>query len=111
MRIILLMIFTVLISGCFGSPGINAYHRGNEAFSYGCYDVSFANYLYAAHEFCIPAEYALAYQYYYGLGTKRNEAKAIYWFKRAAHFSPRARFALHLIEMHAPPQPWLYHLR
>src|SRR3990167_6998278 len=100
----------LLLAGCNG-PGINAYHRGNDAFQYGNYTVSFANYLYAAHQGVVPAQYAVGYQYFYGLGTKRDETKGIIWLQRAAHYSPRAQYALYLIQKQIPMQPWVFQLK
>lgn len=100
----------VLLSSCAG-PGVNAYHRGNEAFEYGNYKASFANYLYAAHQGVVPAQYALGYQYFYGLGTKRNEVKGILWLQKAAVHSPRAQYALHLIQEQTPRSPWVFKMK
>ncbi len=104
---ILTLSFIALLTGCAGS---NAYHRGNDAYEYGAYKTAFANYLYAANEGIVPAQYAVGYQYYYGQGTKLDQAKAIEWFKRAAHHSQRAQYALHLIDENKPLQPWLFQL-
>ena len=105
---ILTLPFIVLLTAC--GPGVNAYHRGNDAYEYGAYKIAFANYLYAANEGVVPAQYAVGYQYYYGQGTKLDQAKGIEWLKRAAHHSPRARYALHLIDENKPLQPWLFQL-
>lgn len=99
-----------LLGGCNG-PGVNAYYRGNEAFQCGHYHESFVNYLYAANQDVVPAQYALGYQYFYGLGTKRDEPKGILWLQRAAHHSLRAQYALHLIQSGAPVQPWVFQLK
>ena len=106
----LLLITLFCMTGCYG-PGVNAYHRGNDAYQYGDYNVAFANYLYAAHEGVVPAKYNLGYMYLYGQGTQRNEVKGITWLKQAAPDSPRARYALHLIDQAAPKQPWLIQLK
>lgn len=109
---ILISIFSVfLLSSCGGGPGVHAYYRGNTAYQYGDYQTAFANYLYAANQDVVPAQYAVAYQYYYGQGTKRDEAKSILWFQRAAYHSVRAQYALYLIQANRPPQPWMYELK
>ncbi|GEM_PF-5760973 len=105
---ILTLPFIALLTGCVGA---NAYHRGNDAYEYGAYKIAFANYLYAANEGIVPAQYAVGYQYYYGQGTKLDQAKGIMWLKRAAPHSPRARYALHLIDENKPLQPWLFQLQ
>lgn len=108
--VIFISIFSVfLLAGCNG-PGVNAYHRGNDAFECGNYDVSFANYLYAANQGVVPAQYAVGYQYFYGLGAKRDEAKGINWLQEAAHHSQRAQYALYLIQKNVPMQPWIFQL-
>lgn len=109
---IFLPIITIsFLSGCAGGPGVDAYHRANTAFEQGDYRESFANYLYAAHQGVVPAQYAVGYQYYYGLGTKRDEVKGIVWLEHAAYHSPRARYALHLITQKTPKTPWTYQLK
>ncbi|OGT43511.1 MAG: hypothetical protein A3F13_00215 [Gammaproteobacteria bacterium RIFCSPHIGHO2_12_FULL_40_19] len=108
---IFVSVFTVfLLTGCNG-PGVNAYYRGNDAFQYGSYQVSFANYLYAANQGVVPAQYALGYQYFYGLGTKQDEPQGIIWLQRAAKHSPRAQYALYLIQQKIPMQPWVFQLK
>lgn len=107
--IILLLLLITLVTACNG-PGVNAYYRGNQAYEHGAYQVAFANYLYAAHEGVVPAQYALGYQYYYGQGTALDESKGITWLQRAAPHSARAQYALHLIQQNKPIQPWLYQL-
>ena len=53
------------------------------------------------------AQYAVAYQYYYGLGTKVNEERAVVWLRRAAKQRLlKARYALQVIEDNLPKQPW-----
>ncbi|HLB56090.1 MAG TPA: tetratricopeptide repeat protein [Coxiellaceae bacterium] len=99
-----------LLSSCNG-PGVNAYHHGNDAYRCGDYKVAFAYYLYAANQNVIPAQYAVGYQYFYGLGTRRNEPESILWFQRAAHASPRAQYALSLIQNKRPAQPWVFELK
>jgi TPR repeat protein len=107
---IFLSVFSVfLLTGC--NPGADAYYRGNDAFLCGNYQESFANYLYAANQDVVPAQYAVGYQYFYGLGTRRDEAQGIIWIQRAAHHSPRAQYALHLIQEGAPMQPWTFQLK
>ena len=58
----------------------------------------------------MPAQYALGYQYFYGLGTKRNRIEAIEWFKRSAEHSMQAQYALYLINEDAPLEPWRFQL-
>ncbi|OGT40547.1 MAG: hypothetical protein A3F12_07415 [Gammaproteobacteria bacterium RIFCSPHIGHO2_12_FULL_38_14] len=100
----------MLLSSC-QSLGDKAYQDGNKAFAKGDYTTSFGNYLYAANQYIVPAEYALAYQYFYGLGTKRNTVKSIKWLQRAAPHSPQARYALHLIQEKEYAPPWTYQLK
>lgn len=104
-----LLSLSLLITAC--DPALEAYHRGNIAYQNGDDQTAFENYLYAAHDDIVPAQYAVGYQYYYGIGVKRDELKAILWFERAAPHSPRARYALALIDAHAPIDPWTYQLR
>jgi TPR repeat protein len=107
----ILSVFSVcLLTACDG-PGVNAYHHGNDAYARGDYQTAFAHYIYAANQGVTPAQYAVGYQYFYGLGTKRDEPKGIIWFQRAARHSERAQYALHLIQEHRPPQPWTYGLK
>lgn len=100
-------VFTVILLTSCNGAGVNAYDRGNRAYEYGDYKTAFANYLFAAEEGVVPAEYAVGYQYYYGQGTKRDQVKGIQWLIRAAHHSPRARYALELIQQRVPRQPWV----
>lgn len=108
MRWILIVFFALLLGAC--SAGINAYHQGNTAYENGDYYTSFANYLYAARRGVAPAQYAVGYQYYYGIGTKRDQPEGIRWFRRAANNSLDARYALQLIKENAPEIPWVLHL-
>lgn len=108
---IFLPIFAVFLLNSCNGPGVNAYHRGNYAYEYGKYKIAFANYLYAANQDVVPAEYAVGYQYFYGQGTKRDERKGINWLQCAAHHSLRAQYALHLIQANRPEQPWIFQLR
>lgn|SRR3990167_7422265 len=107
---IIILCFTLLLAACDG-PGVNAYHKGNEAYIYGNYKESFANYLYAANQGVIPAEYNLAYQYFYGQGTKRDPVSAIRWLQCASPHSLRAQYALYLIQEKRPDQPWTLNLQ
>lgn len=97
-----------LLNGC--DPAVKAYHQGNNAYQYGNYQTAFTHYLYAARGGVTPAQYAVGYQYYYGQGTKEDQAKGIIWLKRAAHHSYRARYALNLIEENKPIPPWQFQL-
>ena len=108
--IITSLIAIIFLSSC-QSIGDQAYHKANAAFAQGDYNTSFANYLYAANQYIVPAEYALAYQYFYGLGTKRNTVKSVKWLERAAPHSPQARYALHLIQQKEYAPPWAYKLK
>jgi len=100
----------VLITAC-QTPGAKAYYRGNDAYARGDYYNSFSDYLYAANQEIVPAQYALGYQYYYGLGTKRDEAKGIRWFLKAKPHSRQAEYALYLIDQKKPLEPWLIGLK
>lgn len=106
---LLFVLSTLLISlslaGCH-SPGVAAYYRGNTAFEQGNYTSSFTNYLYAARQGITPAQYAVGYQYYYGLGTRPNMLESTKWFKAAAPRSLRAQHALQQIEMSTEVHPW-----
>jgi TPR repeat protein len=108
---IFLSIFSILLLTACNGPGVNAYYRGNHAYEYGNYRMAFVNYLYAANQGVVPAQYAVGYQYFYGQGTKRDEPKGIIWLQRAAHHSPRAQYALHLIQEKTPRQPWALQLQ
>ena len=109
--VIFTLVFSVfLLNGCDG-PGVRAYHHGNHAYEYGNYKTAFPYYLYAANQGVVPAEYAVGYQYFYGQGVKRNEAEGIKWFTRAAPFSPRAQYALHLIHENTSAIPWTFQLK
>ena len=66
--------FFALLTAC-SDPAVKAYHRGNDAYEYGNYKTAFANYLYAARGGVTPAQYAVGYQYYYGQGTKQDQAE------------------------------------
>jgi TPR repeat protein len=110
----LFLIFTslfsaLLLAGC--NPGADAYNRGNQAYEKGQYQASFINYLYAANQGIIPAQYAVGYQYFYGQGTKRDEPLGIKWLERAAPHSERATYALHLLQENRPDIPWTYQLK
>ncbi|MCX7124340.1 MAG: hypothetical protein NTU49_01030 [Gammaproteobacteria bacterium] len=112
LRLLYIFLFSgviLFLTGC-GAPGVDAYHRGNQAYEYGDYKTSFVNYLYAANQDVTPAEYAVAYQYFYGQGTKRDQMEAIKWLQKAAPHSPRAQYALSLIQGETPLQPWTYRL-
>jgi len=110
-RLIFLLILSIMLLNACASIGVQAYHDGNRAFVKGDYKTSFANYLFAAHQRVVPAQYALAYQYFYGLGTKQDTVKSIHWLQRAASNSPQARYALHVIEQHGVTQPWTYQFK
>lgn len=105
-----LLLCILLLAGCHG-PGANAYDRANHAFKRGEFKQSFADYLYAANQDVVPAQYCLAYQYFYGLGTPIDQQSAVQWLTKAAHHSERARYALYLIDQHAPHNPWAYKLQ
>ena len=109
-KIFLLCGLACCIVGC-STPAEKAYYHGNAAYRRGEYQQSFADYLYAANNYIVPAQYALAYQYFYGLGTQPDQVKAIAWFKKASYHSERARYALHLINQNAAPEPWTYRLK
>lgn len=104
MTLVCLICATLFITAC-QSPGIKAYNRGNDAYARGDYYNSFSDYLYAANQEIVPAQYALGYQYYYGLGTKRDEAKGIRWFLKAKPHSRQAEYALYLIDQKKPLAP------
>lgn len=101
----LILISTMLLASCAAQQ---VYHQGNEAFSQGDYDASFADYLYASNQGIIPAKYALAYQYYYGLGTKTDTVKTIELLKSIKNRSKQAAVALHLIQQQSVAEPWAY---
>lgn len=105
-----ILLSVLLLTAC-ASIGVQAYRLGNTAFAKGNYKTSFANYLFAAHQNVVPAKYALAYHYFYGLGTKRDTVKCMKWLQRAAPDSPQARYALHMIEQHSAKQPWIYQFK
>lgn len=103
------LIFTLfLLTSCSSS---DAYHRGNAAYERGDYKTSYREYLYAAKSGWADAQYAVGYQYFYGLGVERNQNETVKWFERAAPYSPRARYALQLIRKSAPQQPWTFKLK
>lgn len=106
MRILLFAMMTVLLASC-NTPAMQAYQRGNADYAQGKYKSALTNYLYAANEHVPEAQYAVAYQYYYGIGTTRDQTQAIVWMKRAAVNSKKAQYALQLLEQQDPPEPWL----
>ena len=106
----LTLCLSFLLSACEG-PGVKAYYRCNEAYKRGQYEMSFANYLYAANLDVVPAKYNLGYQYFYGQGTKQNQTEAIRLFKSIQKHSIRATYALHLIDEKASSQPWTFQLK
>ncbi len=105
MRLILILLATMTLSGCYNAD-TKAYRLGNMAFSKGNYKQSFKYYLYAARHNITPAQYAVGYQYYYGLGTKPNTFKSMHWFKKAAPQSLRAVYAIQQLNSQQQPQPW-----
>lgn len=107
MAIFSLILTAFLITSCSTS---DAYHRGNVAYEHGHYKTSYRNYLYAAQGGWADAQYAVGYQYFYGLGVERDQNESIKWFERASPYSPRARYALQLIRKRAPQQPWTFQL-
>ena len=96
----------LLLSGCDHQSGSYAYQQGNMAFEQGKYKTSLRHYLYAANRDLPEAQYAVGYQYYYGLGTEANIFKSMYWFKQAAPQSKRAEYAVQQILAHREPLPW-----
>jgi TPR repeat protein len=106
---VLSLVFMMSLNGC-QSPSVAAYHRGNTAFKDGDYTLSFTNYLYAAEQGIVPAQYAVAYQYYYGLGTPSNYVDAAKWLNKAAPHSLRARYALQKLKAFGGTEPWAYGL-
>lgn len=107
--LILISIFSVLLlSGC---SARNAYERGNIAYAQGDYKTAFENYRYAAHHHISAAQYALGYQYFYGIGVKRDNSRGIHWLIKASQYSPQAEHALRLIQEQRPALPWRYLLR
>ena len=106
MRWMLVLLSFLFLTACADKP-LTMYQRGNEAFAARDYHASFKYYLYAANQHVLSAQYAVAYQYYYGLGTKVNEEKTIRWLRRAAkRHLLEAQYALQNIEDHLPGQPW-----
>ena len=106
MRILLFAMMTVLLASC-NTPAMQAYQRGNADYAQGKYKSALTNYLYAANEHVPEAQYAVAYQYYYGIGITRDQSKAIVWLKRAAVNSVKARRALEQLKERDPQEPWL----
>lgn len=103
------LVLMMSVAGC-QSPSVAAYYRGNSAFKEGDYTLSFTNYLYAAEQGIVPAQYAVAYQYYYGLGTPSNFVETAKWLNKAAPHSLRARYALQKFKAHSGVEPWAYRL-
>lgn len=106
-----LLLLALMLIGCNGGPGGKQYLLANKAFAEGRYRTSFENYLYAANQGVVPAQYAVGYQYYYGLGTKMDESRGIMWLEKAAPKSPEAQYALNVIRQHQAKPPWILHLK
>lgn len=98
-------LLTLTLCACNG-PGAQEYKTANQAYAQGNYKTSFENYLYAAHMGVVPAQYAVGYQYYYGLGTKEDQTLAIMWLNYAAPHSMEATYALSQIQQSQSLQPW-----
>lgn len=106
MRLMLLLLSFLFLTACADKPLVMV-QRGNEAFMAHDYHASFKYYLYGANQHVLESEYAVAYQYYYGLGTKVNEEKAVKWLRLAAkQHLLKAQYALQRIENNLPKQPW-----
>ena len=105
-----LLCLSFLLTACHG-PGVKQYELANKAYVQGEYKTAFANYLYAANQDIVPAEYAVGYLYYYGLGTKQDEARGIMWLEKAAPKSVEATYALSVIRGHNSKEPWMYKLK
>lgn len=103
--LLLCLMVTFFLSAC-QNPGTNAYYLGNRAYANGQYKAAFDYYLYAARYNITPAQYAVGYQYYYGIGTQSDMFKSLYWFKKAAPQSQRARFAIQQMTTQTDRQPW-----
>ena len=107
MRLILILLSFLFLSACADKP-LTMYQRGNAAFMSRDYHASFKYYLYGANQHLAESQYAVAYQYYYGLGTKVSEEKAVVWLRRAAKQRLlKAEYALQVIEDNLPKQPWM----
>ena len=102
---LLVISITCLLTAC-GNAGLHAYQAGNVAFNNHQYKDSLQHYLYAANHNIAAAQYAVGYQYYYGLGTSADIFKSMYWFKQATPRSRRAEYAIQQINAHNEPQPW-----
>lgn len=109
MRFMIILLCLLSLAGC-QSLAVKAYHRGNTAYRLGNYQLSFAEYLFAAEGDVAPAQYAVGYQYFNGQGIHIDQIKAIRWFQKAAPYSPRARYALALIKAKVQ-QPWISDLQ
>ncbi|MDP1574236.1 MAG: hypothetical protein Q8L78_04815 [Coxiellaceae bacterium] len=109
-QFLLLLCLSFFLIACHG-PGFKEYETANKAYVQGQYKIAFANYLYAANLDIVPAEYAVGYLYYYGLGIKRNEAQGIIWLQKAAPKSVEATYALSVIREHNSKEPWMINLK
>lgn len=106
----IIIFFTVfsafLLTAC--QPGQSEYQLGNQAYMACDYQTAFKHYLYAANKDVAPAQYAVGYMYYYGLGTKKNTVKGVEWLEKAAPHSVKATYALQQIQQNTPNQPWTF---
>ena len=109
LRWILIFFIAVICTAC-GANSIDAYKQANQQYACGQYKKAFANYLYAAKNGIVQAQYAVGYQYFYGQGIKMDQLKATQWFQRAAPNSPDAQYALSLIEQKRTQEPWTLHI-
>lgn len=103
--IIPVMLVTLCITACSDSS-LSAYQAGSIAYQKGHYKTAYHHFLYAAKRNLPAAQYAVGYQYYYGIGTPADTFKSVYWFKRAAPQSKRAVYALEKINAHQDELPF-----
>ena len=80
-----LILLVVMTQACTESSQARALTaKGKQAYEQKNYQAAFQDAYAAATKGNPDAEYALGYLYYNGLGIKRDQSKALHWFKKAA---------------------------
>ena len=92
-----------LLQSCATPPTNRLYAQGQAAYHAEDYHTAFLRLLAAAKGNNPQAQYAVGYMYYYGIGTQRDTAQTLIWFKKAAAFGNyRATYAMQAIEKGVP---------
>ena len=101
-RVVMISVLALGLTACMGPINKNVV-TGNQAFVARDYATAFIYYRSAASFNNPPAQYALGYMYFYGLGVHADRQQAINWWTKAANWNyGPARRAMALLDRDMP---------